>query len=106
MAQWRAADDVERDRMRVHAATMVLDEPAVVSHQSAAVVLGLTLWGAHLDLVHVTRTDLPAPRIEGGVHHHEGALEAGDVVVADGLRVTSPARTAVDVARETVSRSG
>jgi hypothetical protein len=96
---WKAADEPERHRMRVHAALMVLHEPAVVSHQSAAVVLGLTLWGAPLDLVHVTRTDLHSPRIEGGIHHHAGALESGDELVVDGLPVTSVARTAVDVAR-------
>ena len=97
---WLRADVLEQHRMTVHAAIMVLQHPAVVSHQSAAVLLGLTLWGAPLDHVHVTRTDLHSPRREGGVHHHVGALAPEDLLVVDGIPVTSPARTAVDIARE------
>ncbi|WP_248488877.1 hypothetical protein [Tsukamurella sp. PLM1] len=36
--------------------------------------------------------------IRGGVHAHARPIREADIVVIDGLRVTSPARTAVDLA--------
>ena len=45
----------ERHRLLVRATLAGLRRPAVVSHQSAAVLLGLPLWDVALDRVHVTR---------------------------------------------------
>lgn len=103
---WTAADEPERHRMRVHAVSMVLDEPAVFSHTSAATMLGLRTWGVSLGTVHVTRGDLRSGRHEGGVQHHPAGLPEGDVVEVEGLRVTTPARTAVDVARLAGAEAG
>ena len=98
-AVWDAMDRVARHRATVNAVTLVLEKPAVVSHISACVMLNLPTWGYDLSLVHVTRGDLHSPRIEGGVHHHAGAIADGDITVVDGIIVTPPDRTAVDVAR-------
>lgn len=93
--------------LRVHAVVLALVQPAVVSHVSAAVLTGLPLHRAPLDLVHVTRPDEHTARTECGVDHHEGRLEPADVTRgAVGLLVTSPARTVVDVARTCSFRTG
>src|SRR5688500_17019426 len=41
-------------RLLVRATLAGLRRPAVVSHQSAAVLLGLPLWDVRLDRVHIT----------------------------------------------------
>lgn len=97
---WDEMSEVQRHRALVHAVVLSLDEPAVVSHASAAVLLDLPTWGLDLSLVQVTRADLHSPRVEGGVSHHAATLFAGDIVDVDGIDVTAPARTVVDVARE------
>lgn len=70
-----------------------------LSHESAAVVLGVACDAARLDRVHLTRLDAGHGKTVGGVRHHAGPLAAADVRVIDGLAVTAPARTAVDLAR-------
>jgi len=96
---WRMMTLEERHRATVHAVVLVLDKPAVVSHISACVMLNLPTWNFDLSLVHVTRADLHSPRIEGGVHHHAGALASDDVVGVYGIEV--PLRTG----RRSTSRS-
>ena len=44
-----------RHHLLVRATMASLRRPAVVSHQSAAVLHGLPLWGVRLDRVHITR---------------------------------------------------
>jgi hypothetical protein len=95
---WRAMSAQDRHRVTVHAVVRVLDRPAVVSHVSACVLLNLPTWGYDLSHVHVTRGDLHSPRIEGGVHHHAGSLAPEEIIEIDGIAVTPPDRTTVDVA--------
>lgn len=97
---WESLDDVGRYRMVVTAVVLQLKVPAVPSHQSAAAILGLPLWNIDLGTVHVTRGDLHSSRNEAGVHHHAAALSDDDLVEVDGIVVTNPMRTAIDVARE------
>lgn len=84
----------------VTAATMrELASDAVVSGPSAAVLHRLPLWRVSLERVHVSR-----PRRSGGrkgrlVHVHPAPLDEDEIVMVGGLRVTSVARTVVDVAR-------
>ncbi|MGO4956976.1 hypothetical protein ACTQ49_06850 [Luteococcus sp. Sow4_B9] len=92
--------DVERHRMLIDATIRGLGD-VVVSHQSAAVVHGLLLPGDPGELVHVLRrrSTKGGGQKNGVVHTHVGKLHAGDIVVVDGMRVTSRARTVVDLAR-------
>lgn len=48
--------------------------------------------------MHVTIDSSRGGGIRGGVHAHARPIREADIVVIDGLRVTSPARTAVDLA--------
>jgi hypothetical protein len=69
----------------------------VVSHQSAAVCHGMQLFQPDQRLVHmIARTK---GKREGDVHVHHALLDDADVVVINGIRVTSRAVTACDVAR-------
>lgn len=97
-ATWEAMTREGKHGVTVHAVVLSLDKPAVVSHASACVLWGLPTWGYDLSLVHVTRGDLQSPRTEGGVHHHVGTLGSSDVVEVDGVHVTVPDRTAIDMA--------
>ncbi|NED98998.1 hypothetical protein [Phytoactinopolyspora halotolerans] len=69
------------------------------SHVTAAALLDLPLWGVDLSMVHVTRADLHASRVEAGVVHHAAGLNDDELCDVDGVTVTGPERTAVDVAR-------
>lgn len=70
-----------------------------MSHQSAAVLLGLPLWGVPLREVHITRASPAASESSRTLRCHVGALDAEDCDEVDGVRVTSPARTVLDLAR-------
>jgi hypothetical protein len=88
-----------RHQMLVQATLSGLRRPAVVSHQSAAVLQGLRLWGVPLSRVHVTRRP-PAWNDSGTtLVTHVGRIRDGDIEVVGGVPVTSAARTAVDLAR-------
>lgn len=96
---WNTFDDRQRHIALCQAAMLQLSEPTVLSHVSAAVWCGLSVWGADLATVHVSRRDRHAPRLEAGVHHHAGRLTDDEVTTVDGVLVTRAARTVVDVAR-------
>lgn len=96
------AEPPEKHRIDVAALSLVLTAPAVLSHQTAAVELGLELLQPDLRLLHVTRAEAAGSREEAGVKHHCAEIPEDHVVRRDGeLDVTAIARTAVDVARET-----
>jgi hypothetical protein len=73
--------------------------PAVVSHQSAAVLLGMPLWDIPLDRVHITRTPPAWNDASRFLCCHVARLRDADIVLVDGVLVTSPVRTALDLAR-------
>ncbi|MFD6163498.1 hypothetical protein ACFWF7_43655 [Nocardia sp. NPDC060256] len=90
-------DGVDRHRTLVDAIVPTMADDAVVSHQSAAVIYGAPLWQAPLDRVMVTRNRRSGGRIKSDVKVHCAPMDA--VVEVDGLLVTTPARTVVDLAR-------
>jgi hypothetical protein len=86
-------------RLLVRATVAGLRRPAIVSHQSAAVLLGLPLWDVPLDRVHVTRRPRAWNDSSAVLYCHVARLRDDEVVEIDGLRVTDPVRTALDLAR-------
>ncbi|MGY1715935.1 hypothetical protein ACI78R_15840 [Geodermatophilus sp. SYSU D01106] len=88
-----------RHRLLVTATLGMLRRPAVVSHQSAAVLLGMPLWSVPLDRVHLTRSPPAWNDSSRSLSVHTGRLDEDEVVHVRGFAVTSPARTAVDLAR-------
>ncbi len=98
---WNRLDEDARYALRVRAAVLAQSKDAVVSHASAAVLLGLPMRPSWRELVHVTRPGVTGSRTENGVKHHRAGYSELDVVThADGLRITGLARTAADIARE------
>jgi hypothetical protein len=100
--QWYdALSGLEQHQVRLAALALVLVEPAVHSHVSAAVELDLAMLDPDLKELHVTRADLKGSRHEAGVHHHAADLPESDVLRRPHrASVTNAARTAVDIARE------
>lgn len=79
------------------AALLACGEGAVLSHHSAS-----TLWGLRPGQARPVHVTIPAhrgfPAPEGVTVHRSRILTAADVRVQDGLPVTAPARTLLDVA--------
>lgn len=93
----------EQDAIDLHLATArsvvrKLGSAVALSHVSAALDHGLTVWDADLSTVHVTRLDGGAGRTESGVQHHEGFCLESDVIEKDGYLVTKPVRAALETA--------
>jgi hypothetical protein len=93
---WRHAGPTLRHRLVVRAVLRQACTEVVVSHLSALTEWDVPLWDTALDLVDITRVDQRAGRREAGVRQHLGRLRPSDVVERHGIRVTSPARTALD----------
>lgn len=92
-------DAAERHRLLIRATIPGLRRPAVVSHQSAAVLHGLPLWDVPLDRVHVTRRPRAWNDVGNLLHAHVARLSDDEVTEMDGIAVTGPVRTALDLAR-------
>ncbi|MGY1635973.1 hypothetical protein ACI78V_04875 [Geodermatophilus sp. SYSU D00742] len=92
-------DPALRHRHLVTATLAALRRPAVVSHQSAAVLHGWPLWGVRLDRVHVTREPPASSEVGRHLRCHVARLSDAEVVTVEGVLVTDPARTVVDLAR-------
>ena len=85
--------------LRVRAAVRALSVSAVVSHVSAAALLGLPLWGMSMTRVHVIRARPTGGRREHRLHVHALSLPADEIATVDGLAITTPGRTLVDIGR-------
>ena len=96
-ALWAQADESQRHSLLASAVVKQARTKVVLSHVSALPAYAAPLWNLRLDLVHVTRTDRRAGRHEAGVRQHQGVLLPGDVIEWQGLDVTGPTRTALDI---------
>lgn len=92
-------EPVVRHLLLVRATLAGLRRDAVVSHQSAAVLLGMPLWRAPLDRVHVTRRPPAWNDTSAVLCCHVTRLRDDEIVEVDGVAVTSLVRTALDLAR-------
>lgn len=101
----RALDERSLHRARVHATARAARHRPVFSHESAAVLHGIPWLGHPPGRAVVTTT---APRSSNrSVLRHQAALDPADIVMtADGLRATSPGRTAIDLAARQSMLSG
>ena len=95
---WDSLDAVARHIVAVRAA-LVAQPDALVSHWSATAVHGLPAVGRRDEAVHLTVPPASGGRSTPRVRRHQSFRDAPTTVV-DGIRVTSVARTLVDLARE------
>src|SRR5580765_8572594 len=84
-------------RALVVATMRQLSDEAVLSHGSAAVLHGLPTWSDQLERVHVTRDRVGGGKIKHNLHRHGLPLDECDVVRVDGIRLTTLARTVLDL---------
>lgn len=94
---WAQLSPEDRHRVRCRAVLKTAHPSAVLSHVSAAVERGVPVWGVSLNEVHTTRTDGRSGRKEAGIVHHRGILPEQHVETRNGVRLTTAARTAVEV---------
>lgn len=90
---------VQRHLMLIGATMPVVGEDLVVSHWSAACIWGFDLWQANLTAVQATRPGASSGHRRRSLHTYRAALDDDEVSWARGRRVTTPARTVVDLAR-------
>ena len=89
----------ERHRLLVQATVAALRRHAVVSHQSAAVLWRMPLWAAPLGRVHITRNPPALQDRSTRLRCHVARLRPDEITEVDGIPVTTPIRTALDLAR-------
>jgi hypothetical protein len=101
-----ASDRVGEHKLRLASVLAVANPSDVGSHHTAAVIYGLDLLGQKPPDLAVTRPPGGSQKSRSGVHLHVSALPSEHVTVHGGLRLTSVARTVVDLARTSSFRSG
>jgi hypothetical protein len=89
-----------RELLRARAASAMMVEPHVFSHDSAAHAWGLTFLAPREPMVHVTRERVLGSRSRSGVKHHKAPYETGQVVHTPYGPALDLARTACDLTRE------
>jgi hypothetical protein len=80
---------------RLAAAVLACGPSAVVSHRSAASLLGLAAAGQVIEITVPTRAGCAHPRL---VVHRSGTLHPRDITHVDGIPCTTVARTLLDLA--------
>ena len=86
-------------RRMVLATAPQLQEGSVISHGSAAVLHGIPIWADAIKQVHISRSRSGGGRRRSIVQVHGAPLRAEEVVVQNGIPVTSLPRTVLDLAR-------
>ncbi len=97
-SHWQRLDERERYVARIRATAETRRSAMVLSHWSAAAVHRLPIMGEWPAAVHVTVPPATGGRSRGNIVKHAVRLSDDDIVTVDGLLVTSPARTALDLA--------
>ncbi|ALX03982.1 type IV toxin-antitoxin system AbiEi family antitoxin domain-containing protein [Aeromicrobium erythreum] len=103
---WEHADAVQKHAILTRSVLERADDGAVATHQSAAALLGLDLWGTDLSLIHLARTDGRSGRHIAGVVWHEPDLRADDVTIAAGVPTVLPSIAALQIAAFTGVEQG
>lgn len=89
----------DRHRLLIRSRLPRLSGTVVVSHVSAAVLHRLPLPLVVLTTVHVTRPERRSARQSPVLYTHGASLRSDEIVMVDGMAVTSPTRTIMDCAR-------
>ncbi|WP_240658544.1 hypothetical protein [Microbacterium sp. CPCC 204701] len=93
---WKALTPWDRYLARVHAVALVLPG-AVFCCESAAALLGMPIFGDPV-VVHVLVETSGTARLDAGVRSHRAGHDR-TIIESSGIALTSPADTAIDLAR-------
>lgn len=105
-SEWESLDPDARYCARIHAFAETTRATQVFSHWSAAALWGYPIIGAWPSRIHITFNPGTGQRSTPGVVRHITELRDEDVVELDGLFLTSPLRTLVDLARSAPFATG
>lgn len=87
--------------LRVRAAGLTIGAGGYAfSHDSSSIAQMMGAPRPTSALVHVSRDKVHGDEVRGGVKHHGAPFREKDLVDVDGLPMLTPARTALDMARE------
>lgn len=92
--------------LRCHAVMQRHGQNAVLTHQSAALMHGIAVWGTDLSQVNLTRLDTGRGRHEAGVFHHVGHIDEWEIEEIDGLLVATAPRAVWETACTSTVESG
>lgn len=98
-AVWNALGDEERYLLRIAAVAGTRRSSVVYSHYSAAALLGYPVIGSWPPQVHVIVGAGSGQRSSPSVARHVMSVREGELVEVGGFLMTSPLRTACDLAR-------
>ncbi len=94
---WDSLSPADRHRVVSRAVLLTAHPSTVLTHVSAAIEHGATVWDIPLTHVHTTRADGVAGRRHRDWVQHRGVLPAAHIVDRNGVRVSTAARCAVEV---------
>jgi hypothetical protein len=103
---WDHADAVQKHAILTRSVLERTDDGAVATHQSAAALLGLDLWGTDLASIHLARLDGRSGRHVAGVVWHQPDLVAEDTTHVTGVPTVLPSIAALQVAASTGVEQG
>jgi hypothetical protein len=102
----RSLDRRDQHRRLIAATVRQTSVDTAISHMSAAVLHQLPIWNDQLGRVHITRNQSGGGKVRRYVHLHVAPLTDIDVCEIEGQRVTTLARTLLDLLRTlTMERS-
>jgi hypothetical protein len=96
--EWESADRITRYRTCIDAVAQTRASEPIMSHWSALALHGIDILGQWPELVHMTQQPGIGTRSSGMIARHTMQFREDEVVEVDGIRVTSVARTLVDIA--------
>ena len=96
--QWDSLHGTDRYLAVIHAIANTRRTSPIISHWSAAALHGLPMIGAWPSTVHITVPPASGSRSRHQVTRHSLSLDDDEVVEISGFRVTSLARTIIDIA--------
>jgi len=95
---WGALSPEERHLILARAVLRTTPGAIALSHTTALLAHGISVWGADLTRVHVTRLDSGSVRRERDVEHHVGVCSLQDVVLIGGVPVVRADRGVIEAA--------
>lgn len=95
---WDSCSLEDRHRLHCRAVLARAHGSTVLSHVSSVIERGIPVWGFPFDVVHTTREQAErAGRRQADWVPHRGVLDEAETEMVNGVRITTPARSAFEV---------